>query len=240
MQATIADIISDFPTYRVAVIVAGGMTVPARRPAALDGLVVAAEAEVRDRYGDTPLSEIPGLRDWRAAYRAFGIKKTSYRCSVERLVKNALAGRPLPRINAFVDTYNAVSLKHVLPAGADDLDHIAGDIAFRFARPGDSFVRLGDDSGAEDPPKAGEVVYADSANVLCRRWNWSQDARSPVTPATTRAVVTVQSLGAVPLEPAAEELVALLADTCGAETTLTVLDAAGPTKPVVASPCPGH
>ena len=235
MNATIADIIEDFPTYRVAVIVAEGMAVPAERPPGLDALVAAAEAAVRERYGDTPLSEIPGIRDWRAAYRAFGIKKTSYRCSVERLVKNALAGRAMPRINAFVDAYNAVSLKYVLPAGADDLDRVVGDIAFRYALDGDSFIRLGDETGAEDPPKAGEVVYADGEKVLCRRWNWSQDARSPVTPATTRAVVTVQSLGAVPLEPAADELARLLAVTCGADTTVSILDATGPTKSVVAS-----
>jgi DNA/RNA-binding domain of Phe-tRNA-synthetase-like protein len=54
------------------------------------------------------LADIPGVAAWRKAYRAFGIKRTSYRSSVERLMKNALADRPLPEINAFVDAYNAV------------------------------------------------------------------------------------------------------------------------------------
>ena len=93
MDATIADIIEDFSTFRVAVIVATGMAVPDARPAALDDWAAMAEAGIRDRYAGTPLSEIPGIRDWRAGYRGFGIRKTSYRCSVERLVKNALAGR---------------------------------------------------------------------------------------------------------------------------------------------------
>ncbi len=229
MKASIADIIEDFPAYRVGVIVAAGMTVAEARPAALEGLIAGVEAGIRIIYDRTPLSEIDGIRDWRDAYRAFGIKKTSYRCSVERLVKNALAGRALPRINAFVDAYNAISLKHVLPAGADDLDHVAGDIAFRYARPGDSFVRLGDGTGSEDPPKSGEVVYADDAKVLCRRWNWSQDGRSPVTPASTRAVVTVQALGNVALEPAVEELVDLIGRTCGARTDVAILDRSIPT-----------
>ena len=68
------------------------------------------------------MSQIPGIAAWRAAYKGFGIKQTRYRSSVERLVKNVLAGRPLARVNAFVDLYNAVSLAHVLPLGADDLD----------------------------------------------------------------------------------------------------------------------
>ncbi len=110
-------------------------------------------------------------------------------------MKNALAGTSLPRINPFVDAYNAVSLAHVLPAGADDLDRVAGDLAFRFSREGDDFRDMGalDESGAPlaDPPKPGEVVYADSKKILCRRWNWRQDARSAISPETRRAVVTL-------------------------------------------------
>ena len=94
--------------------------------------------------------------------------------------------------------YNAVSLSAVLPLGADDLDKVTPPLAFRYAREGDSFVDMADAEEGEEPeaPKAGEVVYADAAHVLCRRWNWRQDARSIITPATNRAVVTVQSNGA--------------------------------------------
>ena len=88
------------------------------------------------------MSQIPGIAAWRAAYKGFGIKQTRYRSSVERLVKNVLAGRPLARVNAFVDLYNAVSLAHVLPLGADDLDRVTPPLAFRYAREGDSFVDM--------------------------------------------------------------------------------------------------
>ena len=147
---------------------------------------------------------------------------------MERLVKNLLADRALPRINGLVDIYNALSAKFVTPAGADDLDKIAGDICFRFGGPEDSFIRLGDDSGAEDPPKEGEVVYADSEKVLCRRWNWSQDARSAVTPETRRAVITIQTLGSVEPEPAVEELCARLEACCAAATASWILDRGAP------------
>ena len=145
------------------------------------------------------LSDIPGVAAWRKAYRAFGIKKTSYRCSVERLVKNVLAGRGLPRINGFVDAYNAVSLAHVRAVGADDLDRSTGDLAFRYSRTGDSsstWRARGASEDPNDPPKPGEVVYADAAKVLCRRWNWRQDARSLVTPLTRGRSSRVQSNGA--------------------------------------------
>ena len=88
------------------------------------------------------------------SYRAFGIKKTSYRSSVERLIKRVLAGR-LPKVNALVDLYNLVSIESGFCLGCDDLDAIDGDLVFRFARPGDTFLDMGAGEGEDplDPPK---------------------------------------------------------------------------------------
>src|SRR5204862_7825814 len=141
---------------------------------------------------------------------SFGIKQTRYRSSVERLLKNVLAERPLACVNAFVDLYNAVSLAHVLPLGADDLDRVTPPLAFRYAREGDSFVDMAEEGDQPEAPKVGEVVYADAAHVLCRRWNWRQDARSLITPATQRAVVTVQQNGAGDVAGSANDLVDLI------------------------------
>ena len=151
------------------------------------------------------LSAIPAVAAWRGAYRAFGIKKTSYRSSVERLIKRVLAGDALPAVNALVDLYNAASVEYGLCLGCDDLDEPVGDLEFRFARTGDSFVDMGADEGEDpnDPPKHGEVVYADGRHVLCRRWNWRQDARTLVTPETRRIVLTAQSNGFGDVEAAA-------------------------------------
>ena len=79
-----------------------------------------------------------------------------------------LKGGALPRINALVDTYNAVSLRHAIPVGGEDLDQLQGDL--RLVR-------------AED----GEVVWRDNAGVTCRRWNWRQEPRTQLTEKTTRA-----------------------------------------------------
>lgn len=233
MLIDISEIADRFPDFRVAVVVGTGLSIAARRSAALDELIGDYEMECRQRWAGTALSEIPGIAVWRQAYRSFGIKRTSYRSSVERLVKNALAGRSLPAINSFVDAYNAVSLRHVMPAGADDLDHVVGDLVFRFSRAGDSFVDMAADAGggagAFDPPKDGEVVYADREKVLCRRWNWRQDARSLVTPPTTRAVVTLQYNGAGDFEAAVDDLMALIGRFTGGTTRLAVADRARPT-----------
>ena len=232
MHIDITEIIGAFPEFRVAVVIADEIDVGAERPPALAALIAKREAACRQEWAGKELSEIPGIAAWRKAYRAFGIKRTSYRSSVERLVKNVVAGRGLPAINAFVDAYNAVSLAHVMPLGADDLDKVAGDLAFRYSRLGDQFLDMAGAGGGEgeresaeaDPPKEGEIVYADGEKILCRRWNWRQDMRSLVTPLTRQAVVTVQSNGAGDLEAAAADLSDLLQRFAGARTRVTIAD----------------
>jgi len=229
MMLSIAELTDRFPDFRVAFVVGEGLTV-GERDAALDGEIADAEARTRARWAGTDLSAIPGVAAWRTAYRAFGVKKTSYRSAVERLLKRVLAGDALPRVNALVDFYNMVSLDEGLCLGCDDHDRVEGDLAFRFSRPGDSFVDMGAAEGEDpnDPPKVGEVVYADAVKVLCRRWNWRQDARSGVTAETRRVVLTAQSNGAGDVEAAAARLVEGIARICGGQARAWVADRSRP------------
>ncbi|KAA2242111.1 B3/B4 domain-containing protein [Salinarimonas soli] len=230
MNLTIADLAPRFPAFRVAVVVAENLAIPGERPPALDDTIAEREAACRARWEGTDLSAIPGIAAWREAYKAFGIKRTSYRSSVERLVKRVKAGERLPAVNPLVDIYNAVSLTHVFCCGADDLDRVAPPLAFRFAREGDSFVDMGAEPGqsADDPPKEGEVVYADERHVLCRRWNWRQDARTGITPETRRAVITIQANGPGDLDAAVADLTGLVARHLGGTCRVGVADAGRP------------
>lgn len=227
---SISALSDDFPAFCVAAIVGEGLVIPEHRSAALRGEIAATEAGCRTRHAGMELSAIPGVAAWRSAYRAFGVKKTSYRSSVERLIKRVLAGDPLPEVNALVDAYNAASVEHGLCLGCDDLDRTSGHLAFRYARHGDTFVDMSAAEGEDpnDPPKAGEVVYADQRHVLCRRWNWRQDARSKVTPATSRIVLTAQSNGVGDVGAAAADLVTTLKRECGGDFRIAVASIARP------------
>jgi DNA/RNA-binding domain of Phe-tRNA-synthetase-like protein len=226
----VSEVLPRFPAYRVALVVAWDAEISGERSPSLGRAIEAVEAETAARWADTPLAEIAGLKVWREAYKAFGVKKTSYRSSVERLIKAVQQGRGLPAVNSLVDCYNGISAKYLLPVGADDLDRVTGPLAFRYGRAGDTFFALGAaGDGGGDPPKAGEVVYGDAEKLLCRRWNWYQDTRGATSPATRHAVLTVQWLGAAgPLEPAAEELCAWLAAHCRAATAWAVAEASRP------------
>lgn len=230
LTASIADVVPRFPDFRAVVVLAEDLALAEERPPGLDRLIGEREEACRARWEGRELSEIPGIAAWRAAYKGFGIKKTSYRSSVERLVKRVKAGERLPAVNTLVDIYNAVSLAHVFCCGADDLDRIAPPVAFRFSKPGDSFVDMGAEAGEDpnDPPKEGEVVYADARHVLCRRWNWRQDARTGITPRTRRAVVTVQANGWGDLDAAAADIAGLVGRFAGGACRIAVADAATP------------
>ncbi|HLW93240.1 MAG TPA: phenylalanine--tRNA ligase beta subunit-related protein [Roseiarcus sp.] len=229
-RLSIVSLIERFPNFRVAVVRASNLVIDEGRSPELQRMIDEAETSCGARWRGVELSAIPGVAAWRMAYRGFGIKKTSYRSSVERLLKRVLADGELPRINGLVDIYNGVSLSYCLCLGADDIDLTSGDLAFRFSRPGDSFLDMSAEAGEDpnDPPKDGEVVYADEDHVLCRRWNWRQDARSVVTTATKNAVLTIQSNGFGDVAAAAGALVRAIAAECRGRCSFAVADRAAP------------
>jgi len=233
LPLSIADLIPRFPAFRVGVIVAEGLRLAPERPPALDAFIAEREEACRPRWSGMELSEIPGIAVWREAYKGFGIKKTSYRSSVERLVKRVKAGERLPQVNTLVDLYNVISLSHVFCCGADDLDRATPPFSFRFARPDDSFIDMGAEDGGDwnDPPKEGEVVYADQQHVLCRRWNWRQDARTGIGLGTKHAVITVQANGWGDLDKAVDELQEQIERFCGGTSRSGTADA---DQPIVA------
>jgi DNA/RNA-binding domain of Phe-tRNA-synthetase-like protein len=154
----------------------------------------------------------PRIASWRAAFSQFGAKPSRYPCSAEALIARVLKGESLPRINALVDTYNAVSLRHVIPVGGEDLDALEGDLRLVRAT-GDEAFEARDDG--EDRPRPGEVVWRDDVGVTCRRWNWRQGRRTQLTEATTRAFFVFDGLPPLepaPVEAAVTELLAHLRD----------------------------
>ena len=147
----------------------------------------------------------PHLLAWREAFRSFGAKR--YVCSAEALIRRADG---FPAINRLVDLYNAVSVKWAVPVGGEDIDRVSSPVRLVFAAGGESF-------GGGDPPKPGEVVWADSVGVTCRRWNWRQGVRTRLTDATRRAYFLFDALPVfddASLVAAMEDLLSRLRDAC--------------------------
>ncbi len=179
-----------FPDARVGVVVVRGVD-NARSADASAALLADAVAGAARTVGDADIATYPAIAPWREAYRAFGVKPAKQRSSIENLLRSAVAGN-VRSINPLVDLYNAVSLRHLLPCGGEDLHAIAGDIRLTRAAGGEQFVPLG--SAEPQPPQPGEVIYHDDTGVICRAWNWREAERTKLTERTTDAFLCIETL----------------------------------------------
>jgi DNA/RNA-binding domain of Phe-tRNA-synthetase-like protein len=167
----------------------------------------------------------PKIAAWRQAFSQFGARPSKYQASVEALVRRARRGDALPPINALVALYNALSLRFLVPVGGDDLDLVSGGLHLRPAKGDEAYTPLGGEG--EEPPETGEIVYADDAKVLCRRWSWRGGEASKISAATSNAVLNVHGLPPATLDEvtrATETLATLVRQVCGGSSTWYVLD----------------
>lgn len=187
-----ADIAARFPAARIAVVYAYGL---ANGPSGdrEDALLSEACRRAGDVLGPDKPQSHPHLRAWREVYQAFGAKPSKYLCSAEALIQRALKQTP-PRINRLVDFYNAVSIANFLPIGGEDLDRLNGDLVLQFSD-GRMTFDVADGGGSEPAAvPAGEVVWADSGGITCRRWNWRQGRRTRLTEASRNAYFILEAL----------------------------------------------
>lgn len=144
-----------------------------------------------ERFGDTPLSEIPSIAAWRRVFSGFGVKPTQYRNAAESLLRRLTKKGDIPSINALVDIGNLISIRYALPVAFFDTAGISGSTVVRVARGDEAFTDLGSDIASK--PEAGEVIFVDGAGVVsARRWCWRQSAQTATSVTTTDALVTVE------------------------------------------------
>lgn len=123
---------------RLGLLVLEGVTVREGDPvlvAEVDGYC----AELRAKYGDGKSAEVPGAADARTLYKALGLDPTKYRPSSEALLRRALKGEALYRINTLVDALNLSSLRFQLPFGLYDLARVEPPVVLRKGTAGESY-----------------------------------------------------------------------------------------------------
>jgi DNA/RNA-binding domain of Phe-tRNA-synthetase-like protein len=215
-----------FPDARIVLLIASGVDNHPKGEAEVARLLSEAQASAVTRLGGSPLVEHPRVLCWREAYRAFGAKPKDYPSSIENLLRRALKGEPLRSINPLVDLYNVVSLTHLLPAGGEDLDAIAGDVVLTRASSEEPKVKLLGEA-EERSPKPGEVIYKDDRGAICRRWNWKEADRTKLTDETRNAVLVLEAIPPITteeLEAAAHELARRIEDHCGGSVAEELVD----------------
>ena len=191
----------------VGLLVLEGVSVRESDPG-LDAEVDRTCASFRERYGEGKSSEVPGAVDARTLYKALGIDPTKTRPSNEALLRRALKGETLYRINTLVDALNLVSLREQLPFGLYDLDRVEPPVVLRKGAAGEGYegIRKG-------------FVNVEARPVLV-------DAAGPFgnpTSDSARTMITLQARNAlvVAYAPAAYDLSRLKAVLDATAETLT-------------------
>jgi DNA/RNA-binding domain of Phe-tRNA-synthetase-like protein len=114
--------------------------------------------------------EVDKLRDTHEfrAYRDFfwklDIDPTKNRPAAEALIRRVLRGRPIPKINTWVDAYNLVSITSTIPIASFDLDLLEGELFMREAKTGEKFLGI----GMKEPVtmNGGESVIEDGTRLV--------------------------------------------------------------------------
>ncbi|AXF05913.1 B3/4 domain-containing protein [Paraburkholderia hospita] len=193
-QFRVSDAIEDtFPEATVAVVVALGLSNGPSSAVSASALAAAAAA-LRATIDADRLRDHPKIACWHDIYKRFNAKPRKYPCSVESLARRAL--RPesaVPSINCLVDFYNALSLRHLVPIGGEDLDTLQGRLELRPATGRESFDIADDSTSDEVTVPEGEVVWTDDLGVTCRRWNWRQGRRTRLTESTQNAYFIIDA-----------------------------------------------
>jgi DNA/RNA-binding domain of Phe-tRNA-synthetase-like protein len=196
---------------RVGVLVIEGVSVRDAEPALaaeVDGLC----ASLRERYGDGKSSEVPGAADARTLYKALGIDPTKMRPSNEALLRRALKGEPLYRINPLVDSLNLCSLREQLPFGLYDLDRVRPPVTLRRGGLGEAYEGIR--KGAVNVE--GRPVLVDAEGPFGNPT--SDSARTMVTSETRRALVVAYApagCSAARLDAVIDATAATLTRYCG-------------------------
>ncbi len=179
-------------------------------PALRIGILVCEVYNIK--YGDDQLEEIiddirvrfsferpqdhPNLTVWREAFLRVGISPADFQNPLETLLKQALRGGPIMRINPLVDLCRALSLRHLVPISGHSLNMVEGDLALCFAAGTETYIPM--DLGEQEIVEKDEIIYSDSADALTRRWLWKQSHKVKIENETTRVFIPIHIMEKLP------------------------------------------
>lgn len=186
------EIFEMFPGLRLVIAIANGLNNKKDQPELFSAWCHTWNA-VPVQLGDYDRQTHPHIKPWRDAWKLNGISSKKFPSSIESLTKRALKGGTPFSINPIVDFYNTVSLNHIAPVGAFDLEMINKPIELRLTRPSDTFHALDENSPASILD--GEIAYTTGPIVLTRHFVWKQSLHGLIRPETSDIFLVSEVLG---------------------------------------------
>lgn len=162
MQVTIDSSLSNqLPGFSLGIIRYSNVTL-SDSPKMLQGRINLFVETLRLERELSQISEIEGIREWRAMFKKLGIDPSRYRPASEALTRRLLQGNPFFWINSGVDVNNFLSVLHALPYGLYDADKLSGDIVCRLGKEDDHYEGL----NGRDVNMEGKLLLADAQGAF--------------------------------------------------------------------------
>lgn len=167
-------------------------------PDAVISYIEKIQKEILSNVARETISKHPYLLGYRELHTRIGKSNKKFIASSESLLRYLLKKGSLPSINAFVDLYNAVSVKYMLSMGGHDMDKIEGGVVLKLSKGNEMFKGLGPEIPVELP--GGEYGYFDQAgDVLCRM-DVKQGTKTLIDRKTSNSLLILQGNKAIPRE----------------------------------------
>ena len=129
-----SSLIEKIPDFKIGIIHYTKITV-SDSPQMIKGRMQLYQDNLFFEMQDTPVTERPGIQEWRTLWKTFGADPNRYRHSAESLMRRIAKQNYLTPLHSAVDLNNFFSLQYEIPVGIYDAEKLQGDIT----------IALGDD-----------------------------------------------------------------------------------------------
>ena len=155
-----------------------------RKPSpALDARKREIEQSLRERckgFSRAQFAALPVMAAYVRYYKRFD--KTYH--VLQQLESVVLKGKGLPAVSPLVDANFAAELETLVLTAGHDADRLQAPVTIDVSHEGDPITQM---NGAIKAVPAGDMIMRDAGGLSCSIL-YGQDNRSPITPATTRAL----------------------------------------------------
>ena len=150
----------------------------------------AIEAGLRERYQGFSRQDflaLPVMAEYERYYKRFN-KTYHVQLQLESIV---LKGKHLPDVSPAVDANFMAEVETLVLTAGHDGQNLAGPIVIDVSRDGDQMTQM---NGASRALRSGDMIMRDAGGISCSII-YGQDARSPISPETTRVLYVAYAPG---------------------------------------------
>ncbi|MEM6428689.1 MAG: phenylalanine--tRNA ligase beta subunit-related protein [Deinococcota bacterium] len=194
---------ASFPGGHVGLLLVAGID-NRKRKTPLDARKRELEASLREQYAGFSRADflkLEVLAAYRDYYKSFG---NTYHVQLQ-LESVATKNKPLPNVNPLVDANFVAELETLVLTAGHDADLLEEPVTIDASQGDETFTQM---NGKTKTLKPNDMMMRDGQDVVCSII-YGQDARTPISETTTRALYVAYAPTGVPKETVEQQLTAI-------------------------------